>query len=52
MTDFVDLVLCHDRNEKCHENYSTDFIYRLYSAEGKGVFDCRINVLGHLQQVL
>uniref|UniRef100_A0A3P9H0T0 ATP-dependent 6-phosphofructokinase n=1 Tax=Oryzias latipes TaxID=8090 RepID=A0A3P9H0T0_ORYLA len=38
------------RNEKCHENYSTDFIYRLYSAEGKGVFDCRINVLGHLQQ--
>ncbi|XP_024142209.1 ATP-dependent 6-phosphofructokinase, liver type [Oryzias melastigma] len=38
------------RNEKCHENYSTDFIYRLYSAEGKGVFDCRTNVLGHLQQ--
>ncbi|CAG5865507.1 ATP-dependent 6-phosphofructokinase, liver type [Menidia menidia] len=38
------------RNEKCHENYTTDFIYRLYSAEGKGVFDCRVNVLGHLQQ--
>ncbi|XP_072253280.1 ATP-dependent 6-phosphofructokinase, liver type [Leuresthes tenuis] len=38
------------RNEKCHEHYTTDFIYRLYSAEGKGVFDCRVNVLGHLQQ--
>lgn len=38
------------RNEKCHEYYTTDFIYKLYSAEGKGVFDCRVNVLGHLQQ--
>ncbi|KAI7808607.1 ATP-dependent 6-phosphofructokinase, liver type [Triplophysa rosa] len=38
------------RNEKCHEQYTTDFIYKLYSAEGKGVFDCRVNVLGHLQQ--
>ncbi|KAG7501709.1 ATP-dependent 6-phosphofructokinase, liver type [Solea senegalensis] len=38
------------RNEKCHENYTTDFIHRLYSAEGKGIFDCRVNVLGHLQQ--
>ncbi|MED6292626.1 hypothetical protein CHARACLAT_002287 [Characodon lateralis] len=38
------------RNEHCHENYTTDFIYRLYSEEGKGVFDCRVNVLGHLQQ--
>ncbi|XP_066541975.1 ATP-dependent 6-phosphofructokinase, liver type isoform X2 [Hoplias malabaricus] len=38
------------RNEKCHVHYTTDFIYNLYSAEGKGVFDCRVNVLGHLQQ--
>uniref|UniRef100_A0A1A7W6V4 ATP-dependent 6-phosphofructokinase n=1 Tax=Iconisemion striatum TaxID=60296 RepID=A0A1A7W6V4_9TELE len=38
------------RNEFCHENYNTDFIHRLYSEEGKGVFDCRVNVLGHLQQ--
>ncbi|XP_022596165.1 ATP-dependent 6-phosphofructokinase, liver type [Seriola dumerili] len=38
------------RNEKCHENYTTDFIHRLYSSEGKGIFDCRVNVLGHLQQ--
>uniref|UniRef100_A0A672Q1N9 6-phosphofructokinase type C n=1 Tax=Sinocyclocheilus grahami TaxID=75366 RepID=A0A672Q1N9_SINGR len=28
----------------------TDFIYQLYSEEGKGVFDCRKNVLGHMQQ--
>uniref|UniRef100_A0A2K6ELX8 Phosphofructokinase, liver type n=1 Tax=Propithecus coquereli TaxID=379532 RepID=A0A2K6ELX8_PROCO len=38
------------RNEKCHEHYTTDFLYNLYSSEGKGVFDCRTNVLGHLQQ--
>ncbi|CAJ0944459.1 unnamed protein product [Ranitomeya imitator] len=38
------------RNENCNENYSTDFIYQLYSEEGKGVFDCRKNVLGHMQQ--
>uniref|UniRef100_A0A674P4A1 ATP-dependent 6-phosphofructokinase n=1 Tax=Takifugu rubripes TaxID=31033 RepID=A0A674P4A1_TAKRU len=36
------------RNEKCHEFYTTDFIHKLYSAEGKGIFDCRFNVLGHL----
>ncbi|XP_074860670.1 ATP-dependent 6-phosphofructokinase, liver type isoform X1 [Carettochelys insculpta] len=38
------------RNEKCHEHYTTEFLYNLYSSEGRGVFDCRINVLGHLQQ--
>uniref|UniRef100_A0AAX7UKQ1 Phosphofructokinase, liver a n=1 Tax=Astatotilapia calliptera TaxID=8154 RepID=A0AAX7UKQ1_ASTCA len=38
------------RNEKCHENYTTDFIHKLYSSEGKNIFDCRVNVLGHLQQ--
>ncbi|KFP07861.1 6-phosphofructokinase, muscle type, partial [Calypte anna] len=38
------------RNEKCNENYTMDFIYSLYSEEGKGVFDCRKNVLGHMQQ--
>ncbi|XP_051871985.1 ATP-dependent 6-phosphofructokinase, platelet type isoform X2 [Pristis pectinata] len=38
------------RNECCSENYTTDFIYQLYSEEGKGVFDCRKNVLGHMQQ--
>uniref|UniRef100_A0A8D0Q3A3 Phosphofructokinase domain-containing protein n=1 Tax=Sus scrofa TaxID=9823 RepID=A0A8D0Q3A3_PIG len=38
------------RNESCSENYTTDFIYQLYSEEGRGVFDCRKNVLGHMQQ--
>ncbi|MBZ3871437.1 ATP-dependent 6-phosphofructokinase, liver type [Sciurus carolinensis] len=38
------------RNEKCHDHYTTEFLYNLYSSEGKGVFDCRTNVLGHLQQ--
>ncbi|NXA43836.1 PFKAM protein, partial [Eudromia elegans] len=38
------------RNEHCNENYTTDFIYNLYSEEGKGIFDCRKNVLGHMQQ--
>ncbi|KAB0378907.1 hypothetical protein FD755_010485 [Muntiacus reevesi] len=38
------------RNEKCNENYTTDFIFNLYSEEGKGVFDSRKNVLGHMQQ--
>ncbi|KAJ8385089.1 hypothetical protein AAFF_G00193100 [Aldrovandia affinis] len=38
------------RNEKSNKHYSTEFIHNLYSAEGKGIFDCRMNVLGHLQQ--
>ncbi|XP_032994493.1 ATP-dependent 6-phosphofructokinase, muscle type isoform X2 [Lacerta agilis] len=38
------------RNEKCNENYTTEFIYSLYSEEGKGIFDTRKNVLGHMQQ--
>ncbi|XP_076827201.1 ATP-dependent 6-phosphofructokinase, platelet type isoform X3 [Brachyhypopomus gauderio] len=38
------------RNENSNVNYTTDFIYQLYSEEGKGVFDCRKNVLGHMQQ--
>uniref|UniRef100_A0A8C0UTV8 Phosphofructokinase, liver type n=1 Tax=Cyanistes caeruleus TaxID=156563 RepID=A0A8C0UTV8_CYACU len=37
-------------HRKCHEHYTTEFLYNLYSSEGKGIFDCRINVLGHLQQ--
>ncbi|KAI2649269.1 ATP-dependent 6-phosphofructokinase, platelet type [Labeo rohita] len=39
-----------ESNENSNENYTTDFIYQLYSEEGKGVFDCRKNVLGHMQQ--
>jgi len=38
------------RNEKANENYTTDFIYRLFSEEGKKVFTARMNVLGHMQQ--
>ncbi|XP_040022893.1 ATP-dependent 6-phosphofructokinase, platelet type isoform X3 [Gasterosteus aculeatus] len=38
------------RNENCNDNYTTDFIYQLYSEEGRGVFDSRKNVLGHMQQ--
>lgn len=37
------------RNEKASANYSTDFIHRLYSEEGKGVFSTRMNVLGMIQ---
>uniref|UniRef100_A0A3P8ZQ34 6-phosphofructokinase n=1 Tax=Esox lucius TaxID=8010 RepID=A0A3P8ZQ34_ESOLU len=36
--------------ENSNVNFTTDFIYQLYSEEGKGVFDCRKNVLGHMQQ--
>ncbi|XP_049268539.1 ATP-dependent 6-phosphofructokinase isoform X1 [Rhipicephalus sanguineus] len=38
------------RNEKANENYTTDFIYRLYCEEGKDVFTARQNILGHMQQ--
>nr|XP_057932745.1 ATP-dependent 6-phosphofructokinase, platelet type-like isoform X3 [Doryrhamphus excisus] len=38
------------RNESCNENFTTDFIYQLYSEEGRGIFDCRKNILGHMQQ--
>lgn len=38
------------RNEKANENYTTEFIHRLYSEEGKGLFSSRMNILGHMQQ--
>ncbi|XP_073993367.1 ATP-dependent 6-phosphofructokinase isoform X2 [Rhodnius prolixus] len=38
------------RNEKCNENYNADFMHRLYSEEGKGLFSARMNILGHVQQ--
>ena len=37
------------RNE--NSNYTSDFLTRLYSEEADGVFDCRLNILGHIQQV-
>jgi len=41
----------HCRNESANSNYTCEFIHRLYSEEAKGIFECRLNVLGHLQQV-
>jgi len=38
------------RNESASQNYNTDFIHRLYTEEGRGVFTTRVNVLGHMQQ--
>ncbi|XP_064596985.1 ATP-dependent 6-phosphofructokinase-like isoform X2 [Liolophura sinensis] len=38
------------RNENANSNYTTNFIYQLFSEEGKGTFTCRMNVLGHMQQ--
>ncbi|KAI3385035.1 hypothetical protein SNEBB_005683 [Seison nebaliae] len=38
------------RNEQANKYYTTKFIYSLYAEEGKGIFDVRMNVLGHEQQ--
>lgn len=38
------------RNENANNNYTTDFIHRLYSEEGKTIFTSRMNKLGHMQQ--
>lgn len=34
------------RNENANENYNTEFTFRLFSEEGKGLFSCRRNILG------
>ncbi|KAA8588230.1 hypothetical protein FQN60_001424 [Etheostoma spectabile] len=36
--------------EKMKKDVQRGLVLRLYSSEGKGIFDCRVNVLGHLQQ--
>lgn len=38
------------RNEKASENYTTEFIEKMYNEEGRGLFSCRSNILGHIQQ--
>nr|WAN07821.1 phosphofructokinase [Strongylocentrotus intermedius] len=38
------------RNEKASSNFTTEFLQRLYSEEGKHLFTTRMNVLGHMQQ--
>jgi len=52
VTDVSYEIQCHRcRNESANTNYTCEFIHRLYSEEAKGIFECRLNVLGHLQQV-
>ena len=41
-----------DRNRNANGNYTTDFIHRLYNEEGRGLFTCRMNLIGHVQQVV
>ena len=38
------------RNESANSNYNTEFMQRLFSEEGKGLFSCRMNIIGHMQQ--
>lgn len=34
------------RNENANQNYNTDFMQRLFSEEGKGLFSSRMNIIG------
>jgi 6-phosphofructokinase 1 len=38
------------RNENASPVFTTDFLRRLFEAEGRGDFDSRQSILGHLQQ--
>ena len=38
------------RNEKANSEYTTEFLYSLFSEEGRDFFSVRKNVLGHMQQ--
>jgi 6-phosphofructokinase 1 len=38
------------RNELASPQYTTDFMRRLFEEEGKGLFDVRQSILGHVQQ--
>lgn len=38
------------RNEKSSPHYDTDFLFKLYAEEGKPMYSCRSNILGHMQQ--
>ncbi|XP_058792570.1 ATP-dependent 6-phosphofructokinase isoform X2 [Phymastichus coffea] len=38
------------RNESSNQNYNAEFMHRLFSEEGKGLFSCRMNIIGHMQQ--
>lgn len=39
------------RNEKANSNYTTNFVYKLFSEAGGKSFTTRMNILGHMQQV-
>lgn len=41
------LVTC---SELANENYTSDFVRRLFAEEGKAHFTARCNVLGHVQE--
>ena len=38
------------RNENANPLYTTDFLARLLEQEGRGLYDVRQNILGHIQQ--
>ncbi|XP_036218719.2 ATP-dependent 6-phosphofructokinase isoform X1 [Bactrocera oleae] len=38
------------RSEGANKNYTSNFIERLYEEESNGLFSCRTNILGHVQQ--
>lgn len=38
------------RNEDASENYTSDFLARIFEEEGGGLFDVRTAILGHMQQ--
>ena len=38
------------RNERASENYNTEFLANMLTEEGKGQFDVRQAILGHIQQ--
>lgn len=38
------------RSERACQLYTSDFIHRLFSKEGKGSFSTRMNLIGHIQQ--
>jgi 6-phosphofructokinase 1 len=38
------------RNEYCNPVYDTRFMWRLFAEEGRGIFEARYAILGHLQQ--
>ena len=39
------------RAERAHESFTSDFIHRIYSHEGKNVFTTKFNIIGEIQEV-